>query len=70
VAWRAVARSSLGISHQKQQLPCQDYGGYKIIKDVIVGAVADGAGSAKHADIGARIDEKSVSNCFFVAALD
>jgi len=60
VAWRAVARSSVGISHQKQQLPCQDYGGYKIIKDVIVGAVADGAGSAKHADIGAELAVKTV----------
>lgn len=60
MAWRAIARSSIGTSHQKQQMPCQDYGDCKILKDVIVGAVADGAGSAKHADVGAKLAVKTV----------
>ncbi len=53
--WRAIARSSVGTSHIKQQMPCQDYGNYKVLNNVIVGAVADGAGSAKYAEIGAKL---------------
>jgi len=60
MAWRAIARSSVGTSHLKQQIPCQDHGGGKIIKDVVVGAVADGAGSAKCADVGAKLAVKTV----------
>ena len=59
MAWRAIARSSIGTSHQKQDMPCQDYGGCKIFNDVIVGAVADGAGSAKYSDIGAKLAVKT-----------
>lgn len=50
--WKAVARSASGTSHQNQGIGCQDYGNYRIFGDVIVGAVADGAGSAKHSDVG------------------
>ncbi|MGI8500512.1 MAG: PP2C family serine/threonine-protein phosphatase [Hassallia sp.] len=60
MAWKAVARSEIGTSHQKQQMPCQDYGDYRILNDVIVGAVADGAGSAKHSDVGAKLAVKTV----------
>jgi serine/threonine protein phosphatase PrpC len=58
VVWKAVARSVIGTSHQQQRLPCQDYGGDRILDEVMVGAVADGAGSAKHADIGAKLAVK------------
>jgi serine/threonine protein phosphatase PrpC len=65
MAWKAVARSSVGTSHKKQQLPCQDYGNYRILfQDVIVGAVADGAGSAKHSDIGAKLAVETVIRIF------
>lgn len=60
MGWKAIARSAAGTSHLKQQLPCQDYGGCKIRNHVIVGAVADGAGSAKYADIGAKIAVETV----------
>jgi serine/threonine protein phosphatase PrpC len=60
MAWRAVARSEIGTSHQNQQMPCQDYGHYRIFDNVIVGAVADGAGSAKHSDVGAELAVKTV----------
>ena len=60
MAWKAVARSAVGTSHLKQQMPCQDYGGCKVLNDVILGVVADGAGSAKHADIGAKLVVKTV----------
>jgi serine/threonine protein phosphatase PrpC len=63
VGWRAIARSVIGTRHQEQQQPCQDYGAVivaapKSLRDrhgVIIGAVADGAGSARHADIGAKL---------------
>lgn len=55
IYWKALARYATGTSHQKQQLPCQDYGDYKILNELIIGAVADGAGSAKHADIGSKL---------------
>ncbi|MEH1978052.1 MAG: PP2C family serine/threonine-protein phosphatase [Nostoc sp.] len=58
--WKAVARSEIGTSHQKQGIGCQDYGNYRIFDDVIVGAVADGAGSAKHSDFGANLAVETV----------
>ena len=58
--WKAIARSATGTSHRKQKMPCQDYGDYKMIDDAIVGVVADGAGSAKHSDIGAKLAVNTV----------
>jgi len=60
MGWKAIARSSVGTSHQKQQMPCQDYGGWKVVNNVIVGAVADGAGSAKYSDLGAKLAVNTV----------
>lgn len=63
--WKAVARSAIGTSHENQGIVCQDYGDYRIFQDVIiVGAVADGAGSAKHSDIGAKLAVETVLKCF------
>jgi serine/threonine protein phosphatase PrpC len=54
--WKAVSHSSIGVLHQQNGLPCQDYGNYRPLKNgVIIGAVADGAGSAKYSDVGARL---------------
>lgn len=55
MTWKAIARSKIGTSHLKQQIPCQDYSDYRVFNNVILGAVADGAGSAKFADIGAKL---------------
>lgn len=55
MAWKAVARSAIGTSHQAKGLPCQDYGSDRLFSNLVIGAVADGAGSAKYADIGAKI---------------
>lgn len=60
MTWKAIARPVIGVSHEKQGMPCQDYGKYEISHDVIVGAVADGAGSAKYSDIGAKLVVNSV----------
>ena len=64
MTWKAIARSAIGTSHQKQRLPCQDYGDYKILNQTLVGAVADGAGSAKYADIGAKLAVETVLAAF------
>jgi serine/threonine protein phosphatase PrpC len=55
VGWKAIARFAVGTSHQEEKIPCQDYGHYRIFNDVIVGAVADGAGSAKYSHIGSKV---------------
>ncbi|WP_017297809.1 PP2C family serine/threonine-protein phosphatase [Nodosilinea nodulosa] len=63
MGWRAIARSAIGTRHQEQQQPCQDYGAVVVAAPraererhgVIVGAVADGAGSTPHSDIGAKL---------------
>jgi len=62
VDWKAIARSATGTSHKKQQLPCQDYGDFSISHKGILGAVADGAGSAKHSDVGAKLTVKTALN--------
>lgn len=57
MTWKFIARSAIGVSHMERQIPCQDYSNYNLLKNnqVVVGAVADGAGSAKHSDVGAKI---------------
>jgi serine/threonine protein phosphatase PrpC len=62
VSWRSVSRSVIGTLHQELQMPCQDYGGDRILDQVMLGAVADGAGSAKHADRGAQIVVETMLN--------
>ena len=68
MGWKAIARSATGTSHQEQKIPCQDCGHYRIfndvIHDVIVGAVADGAGSAKYSHFGSELAVKTVIKCF------
>jgi serine/threonine protein phosphatase PrpC len=53
--WRTLCQSVVGSFHVQTGLPCQDYGAYQVLgQDVLIGAVADGAGSAKHSDLGAK----------------
>jgi len=54
--WRTICQSAIGSFHVDMGLPCQDYGAYQTLgKDILIGAVADGAGSAKHSDLGAKV---------------
>ncbi|WP_299410452.1 PP2C family serine/threonine-protein phosphatase [Acaryochloris sp. IP29b_bin.148] len=62
MAWRAIVHSAIGTRHQQKQLPCQDYGSYVLQGDTIIGAVADGAGSAKFSDVGAQLAVKTALN--------
>ncbi|CAD5916487.1 hypothetical protein PCC9214_00376 [Planktothrix tepida] len=58
--WQIISASVTGTSHEKQDLPCQDAHGFKQLSpDLIILAVADGAGSAKLADLGANIAVKT-----------
>jgi hypothetical protein len=68
--WRWAGARSVGTSHVKSGLPCQDYaacielGGAS--GSVLAAVVSDGAGSASHAEAGARM----VSFGFLRAACD
>ncbi len=58
--WKAVARFSKGVMHQQDNLPCQDFAKYeKLPGGILVGAVADGAGSAEFSDIGSKVAVES-----------
>lgn len=51
--------SAMGTRHEQRGQPCQDYGSYRVEGVYLLGAVADGAGSAKHSEIGAQIAVES-----------
>ena len=54
--WRAVSASVSGTSHERRGQPCQDAYYWKILpEDVLVAAVADGAGSAALGEVGASV---------------
>lgn len=53
--WNAVLCSVQGPSHRRDETPCQDFGIFESVSDeLLVGAIADGAGSACLAETGAR----------------
>lgn len=53
---RVVAASVMGTSHEKRLQPCQDAHRWKLLPNgILIAAVADGAGSATLAEIGAEI---------------
>ena len=56
--WRVVGAAATGVSHQRNGLPCQDFQAHRILAigagQALLIALADGAGSAEHADLGAR----------------
>ncbi len=58
--WKAVCHYSTGVSHQKHDLPCQDYGEYRLLSKVVIGAVADGAGSTKYSHLGSQLAVKEI----------
>lgn len=54
--WQVAAASACGTSHKRMGLFCQDAHCWKLVQEyILVAAVADGAGSAPFADIGASI---------------
>lgn len=57
--WRIVGSSKPGTSHLRQGLPCQDTHYWVQSGDLLIAAVADGAGSAPLAAEGAQIAAKT-----------
>ena len=55
--WQVVARSAIGTKHVLKKQPCQDHGNYhKLFEgEIIIGAISDGMGSAKHSDTGSKV---------------
>ena len=54
--WIVLGASVTGSSHLKASLPCQDAHAYCLVGDsTLIIAVADGLGSAAHAEIAAQI---------------
>lgn len=64
LAWRTAYASTAGTSHARSGTPCQDAGRCDVLAvaggEVLVACVADGAGSAAHSELGARL----VVECF------
>ncbi len=59
----AGAQSIIGTGHFKKHILCQDYSCYEILPDeTLIFSIADGASSAKHSDIGARLCAKVTLN--------
>ena len=55
-AWRVVAASATGSAHVARGLPCQDAWGWRRLPaGQLLAAVADGAGSAARAELGAAL---------------
>lgn len=53
--WQVISAAVQGLSHQKQGLPCQDALEYSCLRGgILLVALADGAGSALHAELGAQ----------------
>lgn len=58
--WKAIGASVLGVSHTAHGVPCQDFHIIEKIRlpseqELLLAAVSDGAGSAQHSEIGARV---------------
>lgn len=55
IRWRVVGAAVRGVSHERTGTPCQDAQGFRVLADgTLLVAVADGAGSARYSDQGAR----------------
>ncbi|TWT89848.1 hypothetical protein Mal64_02290 [Pseudobythopirellula maris] len=55
--WQSIGQSVQGQSHAAKNEPCQDSKAVRVLGDgaTLVACVADGAGSAKHSDLGSSI---------------
>jgi len=57
--WKLLCQSVLGTSHERSELPCQDYcTAASVVLEhgpALVLVCVDGAGSAEHSDVGSRV---------------
>ena len=61
-AWMVSRASVTGTSHRRTGLPCQDSSSYSIADEVLIAAVADGAGSAAMSDVGSALAAETSVN--------
>ncbi len=62
-SWRVVGVSAPGTSHTRLGMPCQDSNLSEILPSgLLVAVVADGAGSAAHAELGSQLAVRTVIN--------
>jgi hypothetical protein len=60
--WIALAASEIGTSHKRKHLPCQDASHVTVARGgLVVGAIADGIGSAVHSDVGSKLAVETAS---------
>ena len=64
-----VVTGSIGTSHLTNGSPCQDSWGSRELSDVLVVAISDGAGSAKHSERGSQLVVDQALD-FFVSELN
>ena len=50
-----AAECVIGANHLRSGKPCQDEAGWVVVSDIVALAVADGHGTSKYADVGARL---------------
>lgn len=67
--WRTAHASVIGTSHTATGAPCQDAGNCEVLvavdgTEILVAAVADGAGSAKRSEEGAQLAVRSFLSTF------
>ena len=60
--WTVNGVSVAGTSHRRIGLPCQDSSNYRITGEVLIAAVADGAGSATMSDVGSALAAETSVN--------
>ena len=53
--WKIISASVTGTSHQASEQPCQDSNCHRVVEDVLVAVVADGAGSASLSQEGSTV---------------
>jgi hypothetical protein len=65
VVWRVAAASVCGASHERTGQPCQDAQNSVVLPDgTLIAAVADGAGSARLAEVGAAVAVRAAIEFF------
>lgn len=65
--WRAAGAQVRGVSHERSGTPCQDAQAWRLLADgTLLVALADGAGSARFSDQGARCAVETALNALAV----
>ena len=58
--WKVVGASVLGSDHENAGKPCEDAHTFEVVDEILIAAVADGAGSARRGGEGAEVCSDTV----------